>query len=213
MQNKALAEILLNIRAVSINVEAPYHYRSGIISPIYCDNRLIISYPEERRKIVADMVALIRKLDLKPDVIAGTATAAIPFAAWVADRMSLPMIYVRSGQKGYGKERQIEGEMARGARVVFTEDLITTGGGVLSAVEDVRRAGGDVVGIVSVFEYGLPAADEAFQDQNVARWSLCDFVCIVDVMNARGELSKEHREAALKWKADPKSWGRTMGFE
>jgi len=212
-KNKSIAEILLSIRAVSINVEAPYHYRSGIISPIYCDNRLIISYPTERRQIVAGMVALIGELDLKPDVIAGTATAAIPFAAWVADRIALPMIYVRSGQKGYGKERQIEGDMARGARVVFTEDLITTGGGVLGAVEDVRRSGGEVVGIVSVFEYGLPAADEAFREHNVPRWSLCDFVAILDVMNARGELSKEHREAALKWKADPKNWGREMGFE
>jgi orotate phosphoribosyltransferase len=213
MDKKAIAEILLDIRAVSINVEAPYHYRSGIISPIYCDNRLIISFPEARTKIVEALVALIRSCSLKPEVIAGTATAAIPFAAWVSDRMGLPMIYVRSGQKGYGKERQIEGELAREARVVFTEDLITTGGGVLSAVEDVQRAGGSVAGVVAVFEYGLPAADEAFKEQKIDRWSLADFVTVLDVMGERGELSREQREVALRWKADPKGWGKNMGFE
>lgn len=213
MPDKAIAKLLLDIRAVSINVEAPYHYRSGIISPIYCDNRLIISFPDARREIVSGMVDLIERQSLKPDVIAGTATAAIPFAAWVSDRMNLPMIYVRSGQKGYGKDRQIEGELHKGARVVFTEDLITTGGGVISAVDDVRKAGGDVIGIVAVFEYGLPAATEAFQGLNVDRWCLSDFVTVLDVMKQRGELSKEHRDAALNWKADPKSWGKKMGFE
>lgn len=213
MNKKSIAELLLNIRAVTINVEAPYHYRSGIISPIYCDNRLIISFPEERTAIVDGLVEIIKEQDLKPDVIAGTATAAIPFASWVAERMNLPMIYVRSGQKGYGKERQIEGVLPEGARVIFTEDLITTGGGVLSAVSDVRQGGGEVVGVAAVFEYGLPASEEAFGKESVARWCLSDFAAILDVMSDRGDLTDEEKVIALGWKSDPKGWGEKMGFE
>lgn len=213
MNKKAIAELLLDIKAVTINVEAPYHYRSGIISPIYCDNRLIISYPTERKKIIAGFLDIINTLESPPEIIAGTATAAIPFAAWVSDKLDLPMIYVRSGQKGYGKERQIEGRLDKGQRVLFAEDLITTGGGVISAVDDVKTAGGEVVGVATIFEYGLPVADEGFEKQDLPRWSLADFVSIVDVMADRGELSDENREAAISWQTDPKGWGKKMGFE
>lgn len=213
MDKHKIAELLLNIRAVTIDVEAPYHYRSGIISPIYCDNRLIISYPAERNVVVDGLVEIIESQALRPDVIAGTATAAIPFAAWVADRLGLPMVYVRSGQKGYGKERQIEGVLADESRVVFAEDLVTTGGGVLSAINDVRDAGGHVAGVATLFEYGLPAADAAFQEHQVECWSLSDFVTILDVMSDRGELTSEAREIAFGWKTDPKGWGQRMGFE
>ena len=213
MNKKAIAELLLDIKAVSINVEAPYHYRSGIISPIYCDNRLIISFPIERKIIINGFLKIIKSLKSPPEVIAGTATAAIPFAAWVSDKLSLPMIYVRSGQKGYGKERQIEGLLEKGQKVLFAEDLITTGGGVISAVEDVKKAGGEVIGVATIFEYGLPVADEAFGQQELPRWSLADFRTIVDVMAERGELSPENREAAIDWQTDPKGWGKKMGFE
>jgi orotate phosphoribosyltransferase len=213
MNKKAIAELLLDIKAVTINVEAPYHYRSGIISPIYCDNRLIISFPEERKKIINGFLNIIESLDSPPEIIAGTATAAIPFAAWVADKLDLPMIYVRSGQKGYGKERQIEGRLEKGQRVLFAEDLITTGGGVISAVDDVIAGGGDVVGVATIFEYGLPVAEEVFKKQHLPRWSLADFVSIVDVMTDRGDLSDENREAAITWQIDPKGWGKKMGFE
>lgn len=129
MNKQAIAEFLLDIKAVTINVEAPYHYRSGIISPIYCDNRLILSFPAKRKIIINGFLKIIKSLKPLPEVIAGTATAAIPFAAWVSDQLDLPMIYVRSGQKGYGKERQIEGLLDKGQRVLFAEDLITTGVG------------------------------------------------------------------------------------
>jgi orotate phosphoribosyltransferase len=123
------------------------------------------------------------------------------------------MIYVRSGQKGYGKERQIEGRLEKGQRVLFAEDLITTGGGVISAVDDVIAGGGDVVGVATIFEYGLPVAEEVFKKQHLPRWSLADFVSIVDVMTDRGDLSDENREAAITWQIDPKGWGKKMGFE
>ena len=132
--SKDIAELLLDIKAVTINVEAPYHYSSGIISPIYCDNRLIISSVEERKVIIKNFIELIDSLNLKPDVIAGTATAAISFAAWVSDQMDLPMVYARSGSKGYGKEHRIEGRLRPGQKILFTEDLVTTGGWVLARV-------------------------------------------------------------------------------
>ncbi|MBI4553251.1 MAG: orotate phosphoribosyltransferase [Candidatus Latescibacteria bacterium] len=210
---RTIANLLLNSRAVTINVEAPYHYRSGMLSPIYCDNRLLISHPDEREAVVDGLVGVIQAQGLDPEVIAGTATAAIPFAAWVAWRLRLPMIYVRSGQKSYGKGRQIEGELPAGARVVFTEDLVTTGGGVLDSIKDVRTAGGVVSGVVTVFEYGLPAALEAFRKNQVCLWSLSDFVTVLDVIGERGDLTDEEREIALGWKADPDGWGRKMGYE
>lgn len=213
MNRKTIAELLLDIKAVTINVEAPYHYSSGIISPIYCDNRLIISCLDERKKIIETFLEIIDTLDTFPDVIAGTATAAIPFAAWVSQQLDLPMVYARSGQKGYGKEHQIEGQLSSGQKVLFTEDLITTGGGVLKAAEDVVKFDVDVIGVATIFEYGLPAAREGFEAAGLTKWSMADFVTILDVMSERGELSDEDRNIAMDWQADPRGWGSKMGFE
>ncbi len=213
MNRKTIAELLLDIKAVTINVEAPYHYSSGIISPIYCDNRLIISCLEERKAIIDTFLEIIDTLDTAPDVIAGTATAAIPFAAWVSNRLDLPMVYARSGQKGYGKEHRVEGTLAAGQKVLFTEDLVTTGGGVLKAVEDVIKFDVDVIGVVTVFEYGLPAATEGFGKAGLPKWSMADFVTVLDVMSERGELSDDDREIAMDWQSDPRGWGGKMGFE
>ena len=213
MNRKAIAELLLDIKAVTINVEAPYHYSSGIISPIYCDNRLIISCREERKAIIDAFLEIIDGLDTPPDVIAGTATAAIPFAAWVSNRLDLPMVYARSGQKGYGKEHRIEGTLVPGQKVLFTEDLVTTGGGVLKAAEDAVKFNVEVIGVATIFEYGLPAATEGFQKAGLPKWSMADFVTILDVMSGRGELSDDDREIALDWQSDPRGWGGKMGFE
>ncbi len=213
MNRKTIAELLLDIKAVTINVEAPYHYSSGIISPIYCDNRLIISCLEERKVIIDTFLEIIDGLDTPPDVIAGTATAAIPFAAWVSNRLDLPMVYARSGQKGYGKEHRIEGTLAPGQKVLFTEDLVTTGGGVLKSAEDVAKFNVEVIGVATIFEYGLPAATDGFKNAGLPKWSMADFVSILDVMSERGELSDDNRNIALDWQADPRGWGSNMGFE
>jgi orotate phosphoribosyltransferase len=213
MNRKTIAELLLDIKAVTINVEAPYHYSSGIISPIYCDNRLIISCLDERKVIIDTFLEIIDGLDTPPDVIAGTATAAIPFAAWVSNRLDLPMVYARSGQKGYGKEHRIEGTLTPGQKVLFTEDLVTTGGGVLKSAEDVAKFNVEVIGVATIFEYGLPAATEGFQNAGLPKWSMADFVTILDVMSERGELSDDNRNIALDWQADPRGWGSKMGFE
>ncbi len=213
MNRKAIAELLLDIKAVTINVEAPYHYSSGIISPIYCDNRLIISCVEERKVIVDAFLEIIEALDTSPDVIAGTATAAIPFAAWVSSRLDLPMVYARSGQKGYGKEHRIEGTLVAGQKVLFTEDLVTTGGGVLKAAEDAVKFDVEVIGVATIFEYGLPAATEGFEKAGLPKWSMADFVTVLDVMSERGDLSDDDRSIAMDWQADPRGWGGKMGFE
>ena len=213
MNRKAIAELLLDIKAVTINVEAPYHYSSGIISPIYCDNRLIISCVEERKAIIDAYLEIIDGLETSPDIIAGTATAAIPFAAWVSDRLGLPMVYARSGQKWYGKEHRIEGTLAAGQKVLFTEDLVTTGGGVLKAAEDAVKFDVEVIGVATIFEYGLPAATEGFEKAGLPKWSMADFVTVLDVMSERGDLSDDDRNIAMDWQADPRGWGSKMGFE
>ncbi len=213
MNRKAIAALLLDIKAVTINVEAPYHYSSGIISPIYCDNRLIISCLEERKVVTDTFLEIIDGIDQPPDVIAGTATAAIPFAAWVSGRLDLPMVYARSGQKGYGKEHRIEGTLVPGQKVLFVEDLVTTGGGVLKAAEDMAKFDVEVIGVATIFEYGLPVAAERFQEVGLPKWSMADFVTILDVMNERGELSDDSRHIAMDWQSDPRGWGSKMGFE
>ena len=152
---KDIAESLLEIKAVSLRPNDPFTWTSGIQSPIYCDNRLTLSYPEIRRKIAAGLAEIITEKFPGTDLIAGTATAGIPHAAWVSELLNLPMCYVRSKAKGHGKGNQIEGNAASGQKVVVVEDLISTGGSVITAVEALREAGCNVLGVVSIFTYEL----------------------------------------------------------
>src|SRR5690625_4844974 len=140
-----LARDLLAIKAVQIKTDHYFTWTSGIKSPIYCDNRLTMSHPSVRKRTTEAFVQKIEKMDEKPDVIAGCATAGIPHAAWLADRLELPMVYVRSKPKGHGKENQIEGEIRKGQKVLIIEDLISTGGSAIEAAEAVEQAGGNVL--------------------------------------------------------------------
>ena len=161
---KKIAANLLSIGAVSLQPETPFTWASGIKSPIYCDNRLTLGYPEIRKNIATGLVQLIEEKFGTVDVIAGTATAGIPHAAWTSDLMNLPMVYVRSSAKGHGKGNQIEGPITAGQKVVVVEDLISTGGSVITCVEALREACCEVVGVVSIFTYNLPAAVEKFEE-------------------------------------------------
>ena len=156
--SQRVAKALLDIHAVTLNPDQPFTWASGLKSPIYTDNRLTISYPEVRQAIFNGMVEQIKLHFSAADVIAGTATAGIPHAAWVAQNMELPMIYVRTKPKDHGQGKQIEGVLKEGQKVVVIDDLISTGGSVLNAVRAVNNAGGKVIGVVSVFTYDLPAA-------------------------------------------------------
>ncbi|RSK26970.1 orotate phosphoribosyltransferase [Bacillus sp. HMF5848] len=201
--NRLIAEQLLQIGAVTLSPKNPYIWSSGIKSPIYCDNRLTMSYPEVRNLIANALTTLIKEKFSNTSVIAGTATAGIPHAAWVSDRMELPMVYVRSKAKGHGKTNQIEGKINKGDKVVVIEDLISTGGSSLTAVEALRNEDCDVLAVISIFTYGLNKAVNAFNEANIPFYSLCDYDTLLEVAKNQGILTSEQLEKLVQWRTNP----------
>ncbi len=208
---KQIARILLDLNAVALRLDPPFTWASGRLSPIYCDNRLIISSPAARRTVAEAFVALIEKTGWKPDVIAGTATAGIPHAAFVADRMNLPMIYVRGAAKDHGKENLIEGRLEKGQKVVLIEDLISTGKSSIAAAKGVIDGGGDLLGIAAIFTYGLPVAQAQFDGAGVAWRSLTEFPALMHVAKERGTLTTAQMDIISRWQADPAAWSVERG--
>lgn len=205
---KLIAEKLLTINAVALKPNEPFTWTSGLRSPIYCDNRLTLSYPEVRKEIAQGLQSIILEKYSDADVIAGTATAGIPHAAWVSELLNLPMCYVRSKAKGHGKGNQIEGKVEAGQKVVVVEDLISTGGSVITAVQALREAGCEVLGVVSIFTYGLEKGREAFAQEEIKSESLTDFVNLVEVAIDKGYISKDDQESLLSWSKSPSEWSK-----
>lgn len=203
---KLIAARLLEINAVALKPNDPYTWTSGMRSPIYCDNRLTLSYPKIRREVATGLVKLIQDSFPDVEVIAGTATAGIPHAAWVSETLDLPMCYVRSKAKGHGKGNQIEGKVEKGQRVVVVEDLISTGGSVLTAVHALREAGCDVIGAVSIFTYGLETGKQLLKDEGVRNESLTDFTTLVEVAIENDYISLGDQESLLSWSKNPTKW-------
>ncbi|MDZ5470733.1 orotate phosphoribosyltransferase [Bacillus sp. 31A1R] len=205
---RLIAERLLEIEAVALQPNDPFTWASGIQSPIYCDNRLTLSFPQVRKEIANGLKDII--LDKFPgtEVVAGTATAGIPHAAWVSELLDLPMCYVRSKAKGHGKGNQIEGKALEGQKVVVVEDLISTGGSVITAVEALREAGCDVLGVVSIFTYELEKGKELLADANITSYSLTDFSTLSEVAKDKGYVKQEDMAKLDEWKKDPASWGK-----
>jgi len=199
MVKKEVAEILLHVGAVELSPEEPFTWASGIESPIYCDNRLTMSDPVGRKKIAEGLAGLIRENYPETTVIAGTATAGIPHAAWVADILGLPMVYIRSKAKGHGRSRQIEGKADVADKAVIIEDLISTGGSSLNAAEALRSEGIDVTGIVSIFTYELQSADETFASAGLTYKSLTDFGALAEVAQEKGAINEESMARLLEW--------------
>lgn len=197
---KAVAEDLLKIKALQVKTEGHFTWASGIKSPIYCDNRLTISYPETRKKITDAFVALVEALDLKPDVIAGCATGGIPHAAWLADALNLPMVYVRSSPKGHGRGNQIEGAIHEGQKVLVIEDLISTGGSAIEAVNAVRNEGYEVLHVVAIFTYGLEKAKTNFANEKIPFTTIMSFDNLVDVLKESGEVSDDKAIELIDWR-------------
>lgn len=208
---KEIAKILLKLNAVALKLDPPFTWASGRFSPIYCDNRLIISSPKDRKTVARGFVSLIEANQWKPDVIAGTATAGIPHAAWVADAMNLPMVYVRGSAKGHGKQNRIEGTLKQGQKVVLIEDLISTGKSSIDAANGVVDAGGDLLGVAAIFTYGLPVANRQFEDADMAFDTLTSFVTLMDVAQELGTLSGEQKEIIAAWQLDPSLWSKERG--
>ncbi|PIO83412.1 orotate phosphoribosyltransferase [Loigolactobacillus backii] len=202
-----IAEDLLSIKAVTLQPKKPFTWASGIKSPIYTDNRLTISYPKIRRHIAHGIAAIIREKFPEVDAIAGTATAGIPHAAWVADELDLPLIYVRSKPKDHGQGRQIEGQLQHGQRVVVIDDLISTGGSVLKAVAATQKEGGDVLGVCGIFSYQLVASQKNFAAAKLPFYTLTDYDTLIDVAVKTGYIDESDRELLHDWRQDPTNWG------
>ncbi|WP_290769227.1 MULTISPECIES: orotate phosphoribosyltransferase [Exiguobacterium] len=201
---KQIAEALLQIEAVTLSPTEPYTWSSGLKSPIYCDNRLTLSFPNVRQVIVDGLVKSVNPTEV--DVIAGTATAGIPHGALLADRLGLPFIYVRSSAKGHGKGNQIEGKLEAGARVLVIEDLLSTGMSSIDAAQAIREAGGEVTGIQAIFSYGLPVLQKNLADANLSATSLTTFPELIEVAENTGVLNRSELDSLRDWQEDPRAW-------
>lgn len=207
-QAEKIAGLLLECEAVSLNPKEPYTWASGIKSPIYCDNRITMSYPAVRKEIAKGLADIIRKFYPETEVIAGTATAGIPHAAWVAEELDLPMIYIRSKAKGHGKQNQIEGRLTEGQKVVCIEDLISTGGSVIDAASAVQQAGGVVVGCAAIFSYQLDAAMDNFQEADLPIYTLSNYSALIKAAAEKGIIKSEDKMLLNEWRDNPAEWGR-----
>ncbi|MFB9279967.1 orotate phosphoribosyltransferase [Cohnella cellulosilytica] len=203
-----IAGRLLDIGAVALRPNEPFTWTSGIISPIYCDNRLTMSYPDIRDAIAEGFATLIRTHYPDTEVIAGTATAGIPHAAWVAQKLNLPMAYVRDKAKGHGKQNQIEGLIKDGQKVVVIEDLISTGGSSLKAALAVMDAGADVQGVLAIFTYQFALAETAFSEEGVELKTLSNYSALVDEALRRGTISEADVSLLQSWRENPQAFGK-----
>lgn len=195
----AVAKSLLDIAAIKLQPNDPFTWASGIKSPIYTDNRKTISFPDARRIIIDGLAALIKEQYPNVAVIGGVATAGIPHAAWVAEKLDLPMIYVRSKPKDHGTGKQIEGVLAAGQKVVLIDDLISTGGSVLGAVKATQAAGGEVLGVAAIFSYELPAATMNFAQAATPFSSLTNFSSLIQVAQKTGEITADELTMIANW--------------
>ncbi|EKN68850.1 orotate phosphoribosyltransferase [Schinkia azotoformans] len=196
------------IGAVHLRPSEPFTWSSGIKSPIYCDNRLTLSYPGLRKEIAKGLAGLIETEFNGCEVVAGTATAGIPHAAWVSDLLNLPMCYVRSKPKGHGRGNQIEGAVKPGQKVVVVEDLISTGGSVITAVEALREAGCEVLGTVAIFTYELDRGYRQLDEANIKAFALSDYSNLIEVALEKGLVSEAELEKLKEWRKNPEdeSW-------
>lgn len=205
---KAVCEYLLDIGAVSLSPKSPFTWASGIKSPIYCDNRLILSYPEARKVIEEALADLVKREFPGAQAVLGTATAGIPHASYISWILDMPSGFIRSKAKDHGKNKRIEGAFKEGEKVVVVEDLFSTGGSSIDAAKACEAEGLDVVGIISIFSYELKAAEENFMASGFKHASLATFPELAEVAVARGDLSEEEKDRLNQWRKDPydESW-------
>jgi len=205
---REIAKILLKIKAVTLNVKHPYTYSSGIKSPIYCDNRLLMTYPKYRQKVRDAFIGLIGANNLKFDIIGGTATAGIPHAAWLACVLKKPMVYIRSKTKGYGKNKLVEGRLLKGEKVLIVEDLISTGTSSIEAASSVRQEGGIVEDCIAIFTYQLPSAKQNFKQANVKLYTITNLTTLLNVATEEKYISDDGAARVLEWSKSPENWRR-----
>ncbi|MEY9969981.1 orotate phosphoribosyltransferase [Lysinibacillus sp. RC46] len=198
LQNE-IAHAMLKVGAVELNPTELFTWASGIKSPIYCDTRLTISDPVIRKQLANGLASLIKENFGTTEIVAGTATAGIPHAAWVSDILELPMVYVRSKAKEHGRGNQIEGKYAAGQKVVVVEDIVSTGGSSITAVEALRAAGCEVLGVICVYTYNLPRAEQAFEEAGIKYVSLTNFDYLIEAANESGTIKEEDIPFLKDW--------------
>ncbi|MBR5240663.1 MAG: orotate phosphoribosyltransferase [Muribaculaceae bacterium] len=204
--DKLLAKKLLSVSAVKLQPKNPFTWASGWKSPIYTDNRKTLSFPEVRSFVKVELTRLIKEKFAEFDVIAGVATGAIAQGALIADELDMPYVYIRSAAKDHGMGNLIEGEIKPGQKVVVVEDLISTGGSSLKAVEAVRQAGCEVVGMVAIFTYGFPLAEEKFKEAGVTLYTLSNYNAVLEAAAETGYINNEDIETLKVWRENPSQW-------
>lgn len=202
------AELLLQINAIKLNPENPFTWASGWKSPIYCDNRLILSFPIIRNYVRDEFAKNIEKQFGKPDVIAGVATGAIGIGILVAESLGLPFVYVRPEPKKHGRQNQVEGFLQKGQNVVVVEDLISTGNSSLMAVEALRNEGANIKGMAAIFTYGFNVAEENFKNANIDLYTLSNYDNLLDLAVQKQYISEDQQSALQEWSISPSTWGQ-----
>jgi orotate phosphoribosyltransferase len=201
------AELLLQINAIKLNPKNPFTWASGWRSPIYCDNRMTLSFPPIRNYIREEFEKVIEKQFGKPDVIAGVATGAIGIGLLVAEIMGLPFVYVRPEPKKHGRQNQVEGFLQKGQNVVVVEDLISTGKSSIMAVEALRDAGANVKGMVAIFTYGFDIAAENFKNAHIDLYTLSNYEHLLSLAVAKKYITEQEQQTLLEWNRNPAEWG------
>jgi orotate phosphoribosyltransferase len=203
---KAVAEKLLQVNAIKLNPEHPFTWASGWKSPIYCDNRRVLSFPYIRDFIKSEMCNMLFEKFPEAELLAGVATAGIAWGAMAADQLKLPYVYVRPKPKEHGLGNQIEGYCEKGQKVVVIEDLVSTGKSSLQVVDVLKGAGLNVIGMVSIFTYGFAVATEAFKEASLTYYSLTDYPSLIELAIKNGIVSADQHDVLLKWQNDPANW-------
>ena len=206
MSKEEIASLLLDIGAVTLRPDEPFTWASGIKSPIYCDNRLLLGFPEARKIVRSGFLQLIQEHCANTEVIAGVATAGIPHAAWIAEALNKPLIYIRQAAKDHGKQNQVEGPLKTGQKVVVIEDLISTGGSSVSCVTAARQGGAVIEHCLAIFQYGFSEAQKKFDEIGCALHTLTDFATLLGVAKKRGRINKEQEELLKKFITSPHHW-------
>lgn len=204
MSAQEISKILLQHEAVKLSLDPPFTWASGMKTPIYCDNRLIMSFPESREKVINEMVELAKTLDF--NVVAGTASSGIPWASWLADRLGLPMVYIRKKPKEYGRNRMMEGKLPDNPKAVVIEDLISTGGSAIHAVDALRESEVVVEDIIAIFTYGLERSMRNAISSHVNYHTLANLDSLLEIAKLEHYLSSEDHKKVITWAKDPEGW-------
>ena len=211
--SQKVAKILLEVGAVTLNPKKPYRYSSGILSPVYTDCRILISYPRERKQIRDLYIKTIKDSKVKFDIVAGTSTSGIPHASWIADKLNIPMIYARGSAKDHGKGNQVEGRLEKGQKAIVIEDLISTGESSVITAKGIKDIGGKVSYVLAIITYGMEKATKNIKENKLKLVTLTTFKDVLEVARKMGKISKKEQEIVNQWTQDTAGWGKKMGFE